>query len=45
MCNCRVTVHSGQERQIQLFEERNLPMTSLADRLIQGLELFAQVIF
>jgi hypothetical protein len=29
-------VHSGKERQIQLFEEPILPMTSLADRLIKG---------
>jgi len=36
VCNCRGIVHSGQERQIQLFEEPILPMTSLADRLIQG---------
>jgi len=45
VCSCRVIVHSGQERQIQLFEERILPMTSLADRQIQGHELFAQVVF
>ena len=36
VCNCRGIVHSGQERQIQLFKEPILPMTSLADRLIQG---------
>ena len=37
VCSCRgLIVHSGKERQIQLFEEPILPMTSLADRLIQG---------
>jgi hypothetical protein len=29
-------VHSGKERQIQLFEELILQITSLADLLIQG---------
>ncbi len=39
MCNCRVIVHSGKERQIQLFKEGIVQITSLADLLIQGHQL------
>jgi len=36
VCNCRVIVHSGKERKIQLFKEVIMPLPCFADLLIQG---------